>query len=57
MQFQCVPSTYVTENKKTILKFTFRSIMSIVFTSLNISDCRSVFKFMSLYHKLFNIVV
>ena len=31
-QFQCVPTTYVNENKETLFKFTLRpSIMSIVF--------------------------
>ena len=33
-QFQCVPTTYVTENKENILKFTLKSsIMSIDFAS------------------------
>ena len=33
-QFQCVPTTYVTENKKTILKFTLKpSIMPTDFAS------------------------
>ena len=33
-QFQCVPTTYVTENKETIFKFTLKaSIMSIGFAS------------------------
>ena len=33
-QFQCVPTTCVSENKKTVLKFTFiPSIMSLAFAS------------------------
>ena len=32
--FQCAPTTYITENKETMFKFTLKhSIMSIVFSS------------------------
>ena len=49
--FQCVPTTYVTENQEENIHFS--SIMSIVFTSFNISNCQSALKYLSLYSKLF----
>ena len=38
-QFRCVSTTYAAEYKETIF--------------LNISNCKSVLKYLSLYHKLF----
>ena len=52
-----VPTTYATENKKkTILKFTFipsQVSSPLSLPLLNISNCQSVLKCLSLYCKLF----
>ena len=49
---QCVSTTYVTEIKETYFEI-YTTLMSIGFPLLNISNCKSVLKYLSLYGKLF----
>ena len=50
----CVFTTYVTENKENYLEnLHLPSIMPIVFASFKLPNCQSVFKYLSLYWKLF----
>ena len=49
----CVPTIYVTENKETSFKFTFKLPCSLSLPILNISNCHSVMEYLSLQHKLF----
>ena len=53
-QFQCVPTTYVAENKEEIYLdiYTFQVSSPLSSPLLNIPNCQSVLKFLSLYCKL-----
>ena len=53
-QFQCVPSTYVTENKEEnyLEIYIFQVSCPLSLHLLNIPNCQSVLKFLSLYCKL-----
>ena len=54
MQFQCVPTTYVTENKEeNYLKiYIFQISLPLSLPLINIPNCQSVLNFLSLYCKL-----
>ena len=53
-QFQCVPTLYVTENKEeNYLEINiFQVSCPLTLPHLNITNCQSVLKFVSLYCKL-----
>ena len=47
MQFQCVPTTYVTENKENYLKiYTYQVSFPLSLRLLNIPNCQSVLKYL-----------
>ena len=53
-QFQCVPTTYVTEIKEIYFEiYTKQESCPLALPLLNISNCQSVLKYLSLYSKLF----
>ena len=54
-QFQCVPTTYVTENEEEnyLEIYIFQVSCPLSLPLLNIPNCQSVLKFLSLYCKLF----
>ena len=54
-QFQCVPTAYVTENKEEnyLEIYIFQVSCPSSLPLLNIPNCQSVLKFLSLYCKLF----
>ena len=54
-QFQCVPTTSVTENKEEnyLEIYIFKVSCPLSLPLFNIPNCKSVLKFLSLYCKLF----
>ena len=56
--FQCVPTTYVTENKEEnyLDIYTYQVSCSLSLRFLNIPNCQSVLKYLLLYGKLFIVI-
>ena len=54
-QFQCVPTTYVTENKEEnyLEIYIFRVSCPLSLPLLNFPKCQIVLEYLSLHHKLF----
>ena len=53
-QFQCVLTTYDTKIKDTYFEiYTKQVSCPLALPPLNISNCKSVLEYLSLYHKLF----
>ena len=53
-QYQYVPTTYVTKNKEKYLEiYTFQVSCPLSLHLLNIPNCQSILKFLSLYCNLF----
>ena len=55
-QFQCVPTTYVTEIEENYFEINTKQVscpLAFHLAPLNISNCQSVLQYLSLYGKLF----
>ena len=49
-QLQCVPTTYITENKETYFEiYTYQESCPLALLLSNISSCQSVLKYLSQY--------